>query len=100
VHAGLRDYPTAIKLMTVAMPMFVRLGDRKFLAGLRLGRPGCGPGPPRLPPCGASRRSPRRATARQAIDEAADILREPGAPAVPGQWYRGLTVRIHDGRSS
>ncbi|QUQ66089.1 AfsR/SARP family transcriptional regulator [Kutzneria sp. CA-103260] len=37
VHAGLRDYPTAIKLMSVAMSMFVRLDDRKSLAGLHLG---------------------------------------------------------------
>jgi tetratricopeptide (TPR) repeat protein len=37
VHAGLGDYPTAIKLMTVAMPMLVQLEDRKSLAGLHLG---------------------------------------------------------------
>ncbi|MFI9382374.1 BTAD domain-containing putative transcriptional regulator [Kutzneria sp. NPDC052558] len=37
VHAGLRDYSTAIELITAAMPMFVQLDDRKSLAGLHLG---------------------------------------------------------------
>jgi tetratricopeptide (TPR) repeat protein len=37
VHAGLRDYPTAIDLMTAAMPLFVQLDDRRSLAGLHLG---------------------------------------------------------------
>ncbi|GAA3438099.1 AfsR/SARP family transcriptional regulator [Kutzneria kofuensis] len=37
VHAGLRDYPRAIELLSAAMPLFVAVDDRKALAGLHLG---------------------------------------------------------------
>ena len=37
VHAGLRDYGTAIDLMTTAMPLFVQVDDHRSLAGLHLG---------------------------------------------------------------
>ncbi|MFC0548824.1 AfsR/SARP family transcriptional regulator [Kutzneria chonburiensis] len=37
VHAGLRDYGTAIDLMTAAIPLFAELDDRKSLARQHLG---------------------------------------------------------------